>query len=369
MSETSKPGLNRREAFVFELPDSQIATHPVEPRDHARLMEVQGTARHHHRFDVLPDVLAPGDLLVVNDVRVRACRLFAEKSTGGRVELLILDARPDDDATQWHVTAMVRANRALHEGQVLTVPVADQVVKVHYRGRDEMGQAQLDVAWAGDINALFEAAGEMPLPPYIVKQRKQHGEAHHREADRDDYQTVYAREGMAVAAPTAGLHFTTRLLDALEARGVKRAALRLDVGAGTFQPVKTETLDAHKMHHERYVIEPALVEAVAETRARGGRVIAVGTTVVRALEDQMARWGMLKPGSYSTDLFIKMDHTYRAIDGLITNFHLPGSTLIVLVAALGGYDAIMAAYGDAVAKKYRFYSYGDAMLVWPHAAG
>jgi S-adenosylmethionine:tRNA ribosyltransferase-isomerase len=302
--------------------------------------------------------------LIFNDVRVRPCRLMASKASGGEVELLAVEARRDpDDPQAWRVDAMARSNKPLKEGQVVAIGGA---VEARYLGASEGGLARLLVRWPGPWEALLDAHGEMPLPPYIVKRRKVLGMGRHSVEDLTRYQTVYASaEGEAVAAPTAGLHFSPSLLEALDAAGVQRATLRLDVGMGTFKPVRAERLSAHAMHSERYVLTDDLCSAWEAARARGGRVVAVGTTCMRALEDQMQRHdGALRPGMFETSIFLKPGHLFRAADGLITNFHLPDSTLMVLVTAFGGYRRLMGAYAEAVAAGYRFFSYGDGMLIW-----
>lgn len=354
--------LGARESYMFDLPESQIATEPCARREDARLLELRADARVHGVFSSLPERLRAGDLLVLNDVRVVPCRLFAKKAeSGGGVELLVLESRAVEGG--WELCAMARSNRAMKPG--LRLVLAGTQANGEYLGRDGAGRARVFVDWAGDIEALFNAAGEMPLPPYIVKRRQALGMARHEARDLTRYQTIYADEGGAVAAPTAGLHFSPEVFAALDARGIERATLRLDVGPGTFQPVRADRLDEHPMHTERYVIPDGLSEAIARTRAHGGRVIGVGTTVVRSLEDQWCRHGRVEAGTYETALFIRPGHRFGVVDGMITNFHLPGSTLIVLVAALAGYDVVMQAYREAISEGYRFYSYGDSMLVWP----
>lgn len=354
------PDLEARASYAFDLPEAQIAATPAERREASRLLVVD-EALQHKRFAEVRDELREGDLLVVNEVRVRPCRLEARKETGGRVELLVLGREGE------HVRCMFKTRRSLRVGQSLALvrdgePSGAVVVEAL------CGGGQLLLSGMGDLDALMEAAGAMPLPPYIVKRREHLGMDAELAMDRERYQTVYARTGFAVAAPTAGLHFSEALLASLAERGVGRAAVSLDVGIGTFTPIRGERLSEHTMHAERYRIERPLIDAMAECRARGGRVVAVGTTVVRALEDQMQRYGELCEGVHEASLFIKPGFAFRAIDGLITNFHLPGSTLLVLVSALGGYERMMEAYRVAVAEGYRFYSYGDAMLIWPRGS-
>jgi S-adenosylmethionine:tRNA ribosyltransferase-isomerase len=364
------PDLDLLSSYHFDLPEAQIAATPTQRREDARLMVLGEGARDvsapaHAVISALPSLLRAGDLLIFNDVRVRPCRLMARKPSGGEVELLAVEARRDPkDRDTWAVAAMARSNKALKVGQPLAI--GDEVEAVYQGEAKEQGLALFSVRWAGSWEALLERFGEMPLPPYIVKRRKALGLSRHSDEDLARYQTVFAGDaGEAVAAPTAGLHFSAALLDALDARGVARAALRLDVGLGTFKPVRAQRLSEHAMHSERYVITEALQGAWEAARARGGRVIAVGTTAMRALEDQMQRHdGALRPGAFETAIFLKPGHVFRAADGLITNFHLPDSTLMVLVSAFGGYRRLMGAYAEAVAAGYRFFSYGDAMLIW-----
>ncbi len=352
--------LNQKSIYEFELPESQIATHPREPRDAARLLCVNGAEVQHKVFRDIVNFIQPGDLIVVNDVSVQKARFFVQRATGRIVEVLLTD-----DAA-----ALGRRHECLYKGshvqpdEVLTA-VGDSSVRVRL-SRDSEDRASLShVEFLGEepVLDILDRIGQLPLPPYIVKRRKTLGDPLYDASDTEQYQTVYAKTGSAVAAPTAGLHFTDELIEKLRAKGVGFERLRLDVGTGTFRPVQTERLDQHVMHTEHYVVSQRLAEAIEATKARGGRVIAVGTTVVRSLEDQFQRNGRVIAGEYDTCIFIKPGYQFGIVDALITNFHLPGSTLIVLVAAFAGYEHTMAAYKAAVENGYLFYSYGDAMFL------
>ena len=341
--------------FHFELPPELIAQQPLPQRSASRLLVLPaGDAPLQDRhMRELPELLQPGDLLVFNDTRVLPARLFGRKHSGGRVEILIErvlgahEARVQMSASK---TSRVGTRIELDDG------VGDATVL----GRD--GEFYL-LCFDGDepLEKLLLRAGQMPLPPYIQ-----------RPPDADDierYQTVFARELGAVAAPTAGLHFDQALLDALRARGIEFGTVTLHVGAGTFQPMRSERLDQHVMHSEWLNVGAALVEQIAQTRARGGRVIAVGTTVVRALESATVvndeGDAVLRPFAGETRIFIFPGYRIRSVDALLTNFHLPESTLLMLVSAYAGRERVLAAYQHAVAQHYRFFSYGDAMLVFP----
>jgi len=334
--------------FDFHLPPDRIALRPTAARDGARLLclDRRTGAVAHKTFSDLPERLSPGDLLVLNDTRVFPARIHGTKArTGGRVELLFLE---EDEAAPGAWRAMARGT--LRDGDVV---VLDGGLTATVAGPPADGFATLRVA--GDLRGHLERHGHVPLPPYIRRPDD--------ERDRSDYQTVFARATGSVAAPTAGLHVTDGTLKALEARGVGLARLTLHVGPGTFLPLRAERLEDHRMHAERYAIPPATVDAVAATRAAGGRVVACGTTVTRALESAAGPDGALAAGAGSTDLFIRPGHRFRVVDGLVTNFHLPRSTLLVLVAAFAGRERVLSAYAEAVRAGYRFFSYGDAMLV------
>ncbi len=349
--------------YDYALPPERIAQRPVEPRDASRLLVLDrptGSWRD-ARFPDLAGFLAPGDLLVVNDTRVFPARLFAEGDGGGRVEFLLTRPAGSDDperaaGTEWW--ALARPARRARPGRrlALVAPGTDSAVEVLEVGDAGARRIRLDVP--GDPWAWISAHGHVPLPPYI--QRPDEPD------DRDRYQTVYARRRGAVAAPTAGLHFTLELLDALERRGIGRATLTLHVGPGTFRPVVAERIADHVMESEWYEVPAETTEAVARARAAGGRVVAVGTTTVRALESAARASGTVAPGggvSGWTDLTIVPGHEFRLVDAMVTNFHLPCSSLLLLVAAFTGRERILAAYRHAVEAGYRFYSYGDAMLI------
>jgi S-adenosylmethionine:tRNA ribosyltransferase-isomerase len=332
--------------FDYPLPDELIARQPPPERDGARLLLVHREGPFEHAmFRDLPRLLAPGDLLVLNDARVIKARLKGRKAdTGGEVEILL--DRPLD-ARRW--LALGNASKGFKEGQRLELAGSAVVVTAVGEG----GRLTVDFG-SVDALGLAQAHGELPLPPYLGRAPEA--------ADAERYQTVFAREPGAVAAPTAGLHFSERTFEALKAAGVQVAFLTLQVGPGTFLPVRSEDIAAHRMLEERFAISPALAEAFGETRRRRGRVVAVGTTVTRALESAVDGAGALVAGEGLTELFIRPGHRFRAVDGLLTNFHLPRSTLLMLVSALAGRERVLSAYAEAVAHRYRFFSYGDCCL-------
>ena len=351
--------LLRTDAYTFDLPQTQIAAHPVPNRDASRLLVVDDELSDLHFHD-LTDRLQPGDLLVVNDAKVSPVRLIGARESGGRVEVFVLGFADEgvwgDNALT--LTALTRSNRRLRMGEEVVLSSGQRIRLTH---RDDHGRAHFDTLGAAAWS-LIDAAGAMPLPPYIEKRRRDLGEDVQTDADRERYQTRFARVPGAVAAPTAGLHFSDTMLETLTERGVNRASVTLFVGAGTFKPVTAEVLTEHPMHVEYYDVPEATRAAILETQAAGGRVVAVGTTVVRTLE-AAAQTGALRSGPGSTDLFIYPGFTFRVVDAIITNFHLPASTLIALVAAFGGHQRVMDAYAHAVRTGYRFYSYGDAMFL------
>jgi len=340
--------------FDFDLPEELIAQEPLAERDASRLMYLPlGSAGwSHHEFRDLPELLREGDLLVLNDARVIPARLHGQKrATGGRVELLLCDPLPPmGDRAVWR--CMGQSSKPLRPGTELRFgELSATVVEVE-------GDGFFRVAFDAAPDALLkavEAVGEIPLPPYIQRPAGPR--------DRERYQTVYARHPGAVAAPTAGLHFTARIFDELRRRGVRIESLSLYVGPGTFLPVRTEDPAQHRMHAERFEIPLATARAIAETRAAGGRIVAVGTTTLRALETAWDGGSGVRAGPGVSELFIRPGYVFRVVDGLITNFHLPRSTLVMLVAALAGRERLLSAYADAIRHRYRFYSYGDAMLV------
>jgi S-adenosylmethionine:tRNA ribosyltransferase-isomerase len=337
----------RRRDFFYELPDELIARYPLAERAASRLLCLDGAtgAVADRHFTDLVELLHPGDLLVLNDTRVIPARLIGRKrATGGAVEVLVERLVAADG-----FLAHVRASKALKPGGVV---VLEDGTELAVEGR----AGELYRLRVPDATAVLERCGHVPLPPYIDRPDEA--------LDRERYQTVYAREPGAVAAPTAGLHFDAALLDALAARGVGRAFVTLHVGAGTFQPVRAEDVREHRMHAEYAVVSESVCSAVAAARARGGRVVAVGTTAVRSLESA-ARDGSLAPFAGDTRLFIYPGYRFKAIDAMITNFHLPESTLLMLVSAFAGREHTLTAYRHAVAGRYRFFSYGDAMFVTP----
>jgi S-adenosylmethionine:tRNA ribosyltransferase-isomerase len=336
--------------FDFELPAQLIADRPAVPRDSARLLEVAATLRDHVVRD-LPALLRPGDVLVFNDTRVIPARLFGHRGTAA-IEVTLHKCAA---AARWH--AFARPARKLKPGDVLSF---DGGLSATVTDKGEGGEVELvfDRGGAALMAALAEV-GRMPLPPYI----KRPGGADDR--DRSDYQTIFAARDGAVAAPTAGLHFTPELLAALDARGVARIAVTLHVGAGTFLPVKAEDTKDHVMHAESGEIEAAAAAAIERTREAGGRVVAVGTTSLRLLESAADERGRLRPFAGDTSLFITPGYRFKAVDLLLTNFHLPRSTLFMLVSAFAGIDRMKSAYEHAKSARYRFYSYGDCCLLHP----
>ena len=337
--------------FDFELPERLIASAPAERRDAARLLTLDRAsgAIGESAIDRLPELLQPGDLLVLNDTRVIPARLAGVKPTGGKVEIFLV-RRLASAGEEWQ--ALLRCSKParpgtaviLPEGVVATVlgPAASDCWQVAFSGSD-------------DFPAWLERNGAVPLPPYIRRGQEQF--------DRERYQTVFAREPGAVAAPTAGLHFTEPLLAAIRERGVAIASLTLHVGLGTFLPIRVEDPTRHRMHCEIYNVPPTTVAAIRQCRAAGGRVVAVGTTVARALESAAAA-GEIVAGGGETDIFIYPGYRFRVVDALLTNFHLPKSTLLLLVSAFAGRDAVLKAYATAIDREFRFYSYGDAMFIF-----
>ncbi|SDU19850.1 tRNA preQ1(34) S-adenosylmethionine ribosyltransferase-isomerase QueA [Geopseudomonas guangdongensis] len=333
--------------FDFELPDELIARHPLAERRASRLLVLDGPSGElrHRQFPDLLDYLRPGDLMVFNDTRVIPARLFGQKASGGRLEILV-----ERLLDEHRVLAHVRASKS---------PKPGSLIHIDGGGAAEMlarHDALFELRFDEPVLALLERVGHMPLPPYIDRPDE--------DADRERYQTVYSDKAKAgaVAAPTAGLHFDDALLAAIRERGVDIAFVTLHVGAGTFQPVRVERIEDHHMHSEWLQVGQDVVDAVQACKARGGRVVAVGTTSVRSLESA-AQGGVLKPFSGDTDIFLYPGRPFHVVDALVTNFHLPESTLLMLVSAFAGYPETMAAYRAAVAEGYRFFSYGDAMFI------
>ena len=332
--------------FDFDLPDELIAQFPPAVRGGSRLLHVDAAGQLADRlFSELPTLLRPDDLLVMNDTRVIKARLFGHKDSGGKVELLV--ERVTDE---FEALAFIRASHAPQPGS--QIYLADDVAVDVLARQDDMTRLR----FPRPVLAVLDQLGQLPLPPYITHTPTADDEAR--------YQTVYANAPGAVAAPTAGLHFDDAMLATLRERGVRTAQVTLHVGAGTFQPVRVDSIADHKMHSERYTIPQACVDSIRDTRAHGGRVVAVGTTSLRALEAAAQHGaGDLHAGASETDIFITPGYRFRVVDALITNFHLPKSTLLMLVSAFVGTDAIRAAYAHAIAERYRFFSYGDAMFL------
>ena len=358
--------------FDFELPAELIAQHPTPERSASRLLDGRTAPPADRVFRELPSLLEPGDLLVFNDTRVIKARLFGHKDSGGAVEVLVERVLPPEPGRPHAVWAHLRASKsprpgsAIHLGTRAAWAVAAGAAgaspgfEARVLGRAGPDDSLFHLAFPAEPLALLEAFGHVPLPPYIT----------HADDANDErrYQTVFAARPGAVAAPTAALHFDETLLAALQARGVRQARVTLHVGAGTFQPMRAEHIAEHRMHSEWYEVGEATVQAVHETRRAGGRVVAVGTTSVRALESA-ARGGELRAATGDTDIFITPGFAFRVVDRLVTNFHLPRSTLMMLVSAFAGHAHVMALYRHAVAQRYRFFSYGDSMLLARNGPG
>jgi S-adenosylmethionine:tRNA ribosyltransferase-isomerase len=332
--------------FDFELPPALIAQHPTRERSASRLLDGRGRLPADLIFRDLPGLLQAGDLLVFNDTRVIKARLFGEKPSGGAVQALVERVLPGHE-----VLAHLRASKSPKAGSRVRFAEAFDAEVLGRAGADE---ALFHLRFPADPFVLLEQYGHVPLPPYITHDAAAEDEAR--------YQTVFAARPGAVAAPTAALHFDEALLQALRDRGIGRAAVTLHVGAGTFQPVRTENLAEHRMHAEWFEVGATTVQAIEATRAAGGRIVAVGTTTLRALESA-ARDGTLRAGAAETDIFITPGFEFKVVDQLVTNFHLPRSTLMMLVSAFAGHDQVRALYRHAVEARYRFFSYGDAMLL------
>jgi S-adenosylmethionine:tRNA ribosyltransferase-isomerase len=336
----------------YELPEALVAQEPLAERDEARLLVLdRSTGRIEHRVvSDLPSLVAPS-LFVVNDTRVIPARLMGRRATGGRVELLLVERTTEPGSTErW--SAMGRASKPLREGTEIEIDGGALRATVIERGED--GALAIELVAEERVEDAVRRAGRVPLPPYIRRAD--------RDGDRDRYQTMFAAKDGAIAAPTAGLHFTPRLVDALTSHGHRLARVTLHVGPGTFRPVKVEDLAEHPMHAERYEIGEDAAGEVSAARREARPIVAVGTTVVRTLESA-AQGGGVRAGPGITDLFVRPPFTFRCVDALVTNFHLPRSTLLALVMAFGGVDAVRAAYEEAVRERYRFFSYGDAMLI------
>ena len=333
--------------FMYDLPEERIAQTPVEPRDHSRLMVLHrdsGAIEHRHFYDVI-DYLNPGDCLVVNETKVIPARLYGERPTGGACEVLLLRQLAPK---RWET--LVRPGRKLKPGA--EVIFGDGRLRCRVLESTDAGGRVVEFECEGTFEAALDALGEMPLPPYI----------HEKLEDRSRYQTVYAKQDGSAAAPTAGLHFTPELMARIREKGVDIVPVLLHVGLGTFRPVKVEDIETHRMHTEYFEVTPDAAERINAARARGGRVIAVGTTSVRTLESAAAD-GRVRAMRGDTDIFIRPGYRWQTVDALITNFHLPGSTLIMLVSAFYDRERVLDAYRLAVDMQYRFFSFGDAMLI------
>ena len=332
--------------FYYDLPEELIAQTPLEPRDSSRLLvynRTTGEVFHRHFRDV-GNYLKPGDLLVVNTTKVYPARIFAYTEHGGKVEILLLKRQ---NLTDWE--CLVKPGKKCREGVILVV---NEELKAEIISRTDDGGRIVRFIFDGVFEDILSRVGEMPLPPYI----------HEKLKDKDRYNTVYCKQEGSAAAPTAGLHFTLRLIDELKAKGVEFAEVQLNVGLGTFRPVKTDDLEHHKMHTEYYVIDEENAEKINKAKREGRRVIAVGTTSVRTLETVADENGFVKAQSGDTSIFIYPPYKFKCVEGLITNFHLPESTLVMLVSAFASREKILELYNLAVKEKYRFFSFGDACL-------
>ena len=341
--------------FHFDLPEELIAQSPLAARSDSRLLTLLPPSSIAHQYvHNLPDLLEPGDLLVFNNTRVIPARLFGHKSSGGKVEMLVERVLAND-----RVLVKLRSSKSPKPGSTLTF--SGLLLRVEERQSDlfvlSVATCALSDAGVSSVAEWLDQVGEIPLPPYITRNAN--------ELDEDRYQTVFASEKGAVAAPTAGLHFDEQLLKALDARDIQTTTVTLHVGAGTYQPVRVSNVAEHQMHAEHCVVPQSCVDAIRDAKSAGRRVIAVGTTSVRSLESAALGTGNLEAYEGDTDIFLYPGKQFRVIDGLLTNFHLPESTLLMLVSAFAGKDAVLAAYRDAIRERYRFFSYGDAMLVWP----
>jgi S-adenosylmethionine:tRNA ribosyltransferase-isomerase len=339
--------------FDFELPPERIALRPARPRDSARLLAVRGSAISDHAVMELPELLQPGDVLVFNDTKVIPAQLEGRRGEASIGATLHKREGPREWQAFLRNAKRARVGDTIDFGEGVAASVAE---------KNEDGSALLHFHGDEPLELLLERAGRMPLPPYIASRRAVDA------ADRDDYQTMFARAEGAVAAPTAALHFTPRLLDALDERGIGRETLTLHVGAGTFLPVKADDTAGHQMHSEWGRIDAATADRLNRVHASGGRLIAVGTTSLRLLESAAGEGGRIAPFEGDTAIFITPGYRFKAIDGLVTNFHLPKSTLFMLVSALMGLDVMQAAYAHAITSGYRFYSYGDSSLLLPKRA-
>ncbi|MBR4733508.1 MAG: tRNA preQ1(34) S-adenosylmethionine ribosyltransferase-isomerase QueA [Lachnospiraceae bacterium] len=339
----------KKSDFYFDLPQELIAQDPLEDRSASRLLHLDKATGDvsHHVFKEVPEFLRPGDCLVLNNTKVIPARLLGQREgTGGHVEVLLLSRKEND---VWET--LVKPGKKCKPGTRLTF--GDGILKAEVLETLEDGNRRIRFYYDGIWEEVLDRLGEMPLPPYIT----------HKLKDKNRYQTVYAKYEGSAAAPTAGLHFTKELLAQIEAQGIKIVYVTLHVGLGTFRPVKEENVLDHHMHSEWYQVTPEAANAINETKAAGGRVICVGTTSCRTIESASDEDGKVKAGSGDTQIFIYPGYRFKVLDGLITNFHLPESTLVMLVSALAGREHVLAAYQDAIKERYRFFSFGDAMII------
>ncbi len=335
--------------FDFELPEELIAQHAVTPRDHSKLLVLDKKNRNmeHRKFYNIIDYLREDDILIINRTKVIPARLYGKKENGRIMECFLLKRY---DLYTWEV--LLRPAKKLKIGE--RIIFSEGMLEAELLEIKDDGNRILKFKFEGRFEEILDKLGEMPLPPYIMEKLD----------DKGRYQTVYAKEGESVAAPTAGLHFTEELLEKIRAKGITVAEVFLDVGLGTFRPVQTDNILEHKMHSEKYRIPEETAEIVNEAKKKGKRVIAVGTTSVRTLESSVNAGGFLDSGSGETDIFIYGDYKFKVVDGIITNFHLPKSTLIMLISAFGGKEYVFDAYREAIGEKYRFYSFGDSMFIY-----
>ena len=344
--------------FDYELPKDRIAQVPLGRRDSSRLMRLDRRLHSttHHRFCDLPELLKPSDILVVNDTRVVPARLIGYRKTGGKVEILLLRQieREVEGVTIWE--GLARAARGVKDGEVV---VLEDSVTIRFIARGAEGLWKISIKSGTPVEEILEEVGLPPLPPYI---RRSGPEEIERLGDRARYQTVYARHPGAVAAPTAGLHFTEALVDAVRARGAEIVPITLHVGLGTFLPVREVEIERHRMHTEQYLISEDSAGRITEGRRQGRRVVAVGTTTVRALETAAEGEGGVRSGSASTELFIRPGYRFQVVDAILTNFHLPKSTLLIMMSAFVDREVLLSSYREAIERGYRFFCYGDAML-------
>lgn len=339
----------KKSDFYFDLPQELIAQDPLEDRSASRLLHLNKATGDvsHHVFKEVPEFLRPGDCLVLNNTKVIPARLLGQREgTGGHVEVLLLSRKEND---VWET--LVKPGKKCKPGTKLTF--GDGILKAEVLETLEDGNRRIRFYYDGIWEEVLDRLGEMPLPPYIT----------HKLKDKNRYQTVYAKYEGSAAAPTAGLHFTKELLAKIEAQGIKIVYVTLHVGLGTFRPVKEENVLDHHMHSEWYQVTPEAANAINETKAAGGRVICVGTTSCRTIESASDETGKIQAGSGDTQIFIYPGYRFKVLDGLITNFHLPESTLVMLVSALAGRERVLAAYQEAIKERYRFFSFGDAMII------